>query len=50
MKVLIGSKNPVKVRGAKLAFEQYFENVEMVGVSVESDVPSQYFGQPNPML
>ena len=43
MKVLIGSKNPVKVRGAKLAFEQYFENVEMVGVSVESDVPSQPF-------
>ena len=43
MKVLIGSKNPVKVSGAKLAFEQYFDNVEMVGVSVESDVPSQPF-------
>ncbi len=41
MKIMIGSKNPVKINGAKKAFEQYFENVEIVGYSVESGVPSQ---------
>ncbi len=41
MKVLIGTKNKGKVEGAKLALEHYFENVEIEGVSVSSDVPDQ---------
>ena len=43
MKVLIGSKNPVKVSGAKLAFENYFNDVEIEGVSVKSNVAEQPF-------
>ena len=41
MKVLIGTKNPGKIEGAKQAFEKYFENVEIEGISVSSDVGDQ---------
>ncbi len=41
MHVLIGTKNQGKIEGAKKALEHYFENVEIKGVSVESDVPEQ---------
>ena len=41
MKILIGTKNPGKIEGAKQAFEKYFENVEIEGISVESEVASQ---------
>ncbi|MBE5739000.1 MAG: inosine/xanthosine triphosphatase [Clostridiales bacterium] len=41
MKILIGTKNPGKIEGAKRAFEKFFDNVEVVGVSVSSDVPEQ---------
>jgi len=41
MKVLIGTKNKGKIEGAKRAFERFFENVEVVGVPAESDVPEQ---------
>lgn len=41
MKVLIGSKNPGKIEGAKNAFSKYFEDVQVVGVSAESGVPDQ---------
>lgn len=41
MKILIGSKNPVKIQGAKEAFENYFENAEFLGVAVNSDVSDQ---------
>ena len=41
MKVLIGSKNKVKIDGAQEAFESYFNNVEIIGVPVESDVSRQ---------
>ena len=41
MKILIGTKNPGKIEGAKLAFEKYFENVEIEGISVESEVSAQ---------
>lgn len=41
MKVLIATNNKGKIEGAKKAFEKYFENVEVVGVSVASDVPEQ---------
>ena len=43
MKILVGSKNPVKVSGAKLAFENYFENVSVEGISVSSNVSNQPF-------
>lgn len=41
MKILIGTKNPGKIEGAKQAFEKYFENVEIEGVNVESNVGNQ---------
>ena len=41
MKILIGTKNPGKIEGAKQAFEQYFENIEIEGVPVSSDVGDQ---------
>ena len=41
MKVLMGTKNPGKIEGAKRAFEKYFENVEVEGISVESEVGAQ---------
>ena len=41
MKILMGTKNPGKIEGAKEAFEKYFENVEIEGVPVSSDVGDQ---------
>ncbi len=41
MKVLIGTKNPGKIEGARQAFEIYFENVEIQGISVSSEVGEQ---------
>ena len=41
MKILMGTKNPGKIEGAKKAFEEYFENVDIEGVSVQSEVPDQ---------
>ena len=41
MKILMGTKNSGKIEGAKQAFEKYFENVEIEGISVESDVSAQ---------
>ncbi len=41
MKILMGTKNPGKIEGAKQAFEKYFENVEIEGISVSSDVGDQ---------
>lgn len=41
MKVLMGTKNPGKIEGAKLAFERYFDDVEIVGIPVSSDVSAQ---------
>ena len=44
MKVLIGTKNPGKIEGAKRAFENYFDNVEVVGIKVASNVSEQPVG------
>lgn len=44
MKVLIGTKNPGKIEGAKRAFENYFENVEVIGIKAESNVSEQPVG------
>ena len=41
MKILIATKNPGKIEGAKQAFEKYFENVEIEGVPVDSEVGNQ---------
>ncbi len=41
MKVLVGTKNPGKLEGAKRAFENYFKNVEIIGVKVSSNVADQ---------
>ena len=41
MKVLIGTKNPGKVESAKRALEKYFDNVEIEGVKVPSNVNDQ---------
>ena len=45
MKILIGSKNPVKISGAKLAFENYFDDVEVIGINADSMVSSQPFDE-----
>ena len=41
MKILMGTKNPGKIEGAKQAFEIYFDNVEIQGISVSSEVSAQ---------
>lgn len=41
MKVLIGTKNPGKIEGARQAFEKYFDNVEVEEIPVSSDVGDQ---------
>ncbi len=41
MKILVGSKNPVKINSAKEAFEKFFGNVEAIGIEVPSGVPDQ---------
>ena len=41
MKILIGTKNPGKIEGAKQAFEKYFDNVEIEGIPVNSNVGDQ---------
>ncbi len=41
MKVLVGSRNPVKLEAAKEAFSKYFDAVEVVGISVNSKVSNQ---------
>ena len=41
MKILIGTKNPGKIEGARKAFERYFNNVEIEGIAVNSEVSDQ---------
>lgn len=41
MKILLASKNPGKMEGAKKAFLEYFDNVEIEGISVQSDVAEE---------
>ncbi len=41
MKVLIGTNNPGKVKGAKQAFECFYKDVEIFGVSVNSNVSDE---------
>lgn len=41
MKILVGSKNPVKINAVKEAFEKHFGEVEVTGIEVPSFVPDQ---------
>lgn len=41
MKIVVASKNPVKINAAVEGFCTYFEDVEVLGVSVESGVSDQ---------
>lgn len=41
MLILVGSKNPVKIESVKEAFSCYFENVDVIGIDVNSKVSSQ---------
>ena len=41
----MGTKNPGKIEGAKQAFEKYFDNVEIQGISVPSEVSDQPFNE-----
>mgnify|MGYP003872459767 CR=1 FL=1 len=43
MKINVGSENPAKVEGVKLAFEQFFNEVTIQPKPVVSGVPSQPF-------
>ena len=45
MKILMGTKNPGKIQGAREAFEKYFDNVEIEGIAVDSEVGDQPFNQ-----
>ena len=44
MKVLIGTKNPGKIEGAKKALSKYFNDFEIEGIKVESNVNEQPVG------
>jgi inosine/xanthosine triphosphatase len=41
MKILVGSKNPVKLKAVEETFALYFENVEVIGMSIDSNVSDQ---------
>lgn len=41
MKILIGTKNSGKIEGARQAFNKYFDNFDIEGVPVSSDVGDQ---------
>jgi len=41
MKILVGSKNPVKINAVKEAFSLYFDNIKIESISVPSRVSDQ---------
>lgn len=41
MNVLIATKNQGKIEGATRALKHYFENINVIGIPVDSDVPEQ---------
>ena len=41
IKILIGSNNKAKIEGAKLAFEKYFSDFEIISEDIQSGVNSQ---------
>jgi inosine/xanthosine triphosphatase len=41
MKILIATRNPGKIDGANKAFERYYKDIQIEGVSVESNVSEE---------
>lgn len=41
MRIIVGSKNPVKVGAVEVAFARYFADIEIIGITVSSGVSSQ---------
>ncbi len=41
MKILIGTKNPGKIKGAKEAFEKYYDKIDIEGIPVSSNVSEE---------
>lgn len=41
MKIIIATKNPGKIEGAKQAFSEYFENVQVEGIPAPSQVAEE---------
>ena len=41
MKILVGSKNPVKIEAVEEAFSKYFKDLEVIGISADSKVSAQ---------
>ncbi len=41
VKILVGSENPVKIESVKEVFSHYFDDIEVIGVKVNSNVPDQ---------
>lgn len=41
MKILVGSKNPVKIKAVEEAFSLYYNDINVLGRSVDSGVPPQ---------
>jgi inosine/xanthosine triphosphatase len=44
MKIIVGSKNPVKIESVREAFSKYFDAIEIESLNVESGVPDQPIG------
>ena len=45
MKILTGSENQVKVEAVREAFSQYFDDITVVGIPVQSNVGGQPFNE-----
>ena len=41
MKILVGSKNPVKLKAVEETFGLYYDSIEVIGLNVESNVSDQ---------
>ena len=41
MKILVGSKNPVKLKAVEETFEMYYDSIEVLGINVKSNVSDQ---------
>ena len=47
MKILVGSKNPIKIDAVKDAFQKYFSNIEVQGIDTDSKVSHTPFNDDN---
>jgi len=44
MKILVASKNPVKIRAVKKAFGKYYDKFDVEGIETKLDIPDQPVG------